>query len=657
MSSVHAEPAATLTPSAVRVLENRYLVRDEGGRVAETPDGMFRRVAACVAEADRMLPFEGRRDPERSAASFHAMMRSLQFLPNSPTLMNAGREVQQLCACFVLPVEDSMEGIFESLKQAAIIHKTGGGTGFSFSRLRPRNSPVRSTRGVASGPVSFMRVFDAATEAIKQGGTRRGANMGVLRVDHPDILEFIDSKRDGTGIVNFNISVAVTDAFMQALSSDTDYPLTPAAPTGGATRLRARDVFERMVDSAWFCGDPGVVFIDRINAANPTGHVAPIEATNPCGEQPLAANEACTLGSINLGRMLDTRGAGFDFERLRRTVREAVHFLDNVIEVNHYPLPAIEKMTRANRRIGVGVMGWADALIALEIPYDSEEALALARRVMAFIDEESKQASAALAIERGAYPSFPGSLHERAGHRPLRNATTTTVAPTGTISIIAGASSGIEPLFAVAYARRHILDLAGDEEMHEVHPAFLARLAALGDSSDRLLADVARAGSPRRLRDGRIPGPVARVFATAYDVTPEWHVMMQAAFQEHCDNAVSKTVNLPATASRDDVRAAFMKAWELGCKGVTVYRDRSRSRQVLYAGGARPGGPGTLASLLVPGERVGLETLGRAMHRAMRVSRSGRVAAPLGTCPDCEGSLQQDEGCQSCRYCGYSRCN
>ncbi len=656
MSSVHAEPAATLTSSAVRVLERRYLVRDDAGRIAETPDGLFRRVALCVAEADRTLPFQGRRDPERSAASFHAMMRSLEFLPNSPTLMNAGREVQQLCACFVLPVEDSMEGIFESLKQAAIIHKTGGGTGFSFSRLRPRNSRVRSTRGVASGPVSFMRVYDAATEAIKQGGTRRGANMGVLRVDHPDILEFIDCKRDGTGIVNFNISVAVTDGFMDALAADTDYPLSPPAPAGGPARLRARDVFERMVDGAWACGDPGVIFIDRINAANPTSHVAPIEATNPCGEQPLAANEACTLGSINLGRMIDARGRDFDLERLRRTVHEAVHFLDNVIEVNHYPLPVIEGVTRSNRRIGLGVMGWADALIAMEIPYDSDEALSRARRVMRFIDEESKVASAALAAERGAYPAFAGSRHQLAGGAPLRNATTTTVAPTGTISIIAGASSGIEPLFAVAYARRNILDLAGEEEMYEVHPAFVARADALGIMSDRLLAEVAAAGSPRRLRDGRIPAPVARVFATAWDVSPEWHVRMQAAFQEHCDNAVSKTVNLPATATRDDVRTAFMTAWQLGCKGVTIYRDRSRRRQVLYAGppGRRASHP--LAHLSVAGERVGLETLGRAMHRAMIASRAAR-AAPRAACPDCSGTLRQDDGCLSCRYCGYSRCN
>jgi len=655
MSSVHAEPAATLTPSALRVLEKRYLVHDESGRPTETPDEMFHRVAAFVARADATLPYRGRRDPERTAASFHAMMRSLEFLPNSPTLMNAGRDLPQLCACFVLPVDDSMEGIFDSLKQAAIIHKTGGGTGFSFSRLRPRNSRVRSTRGVASGPVSFMKVYDAATEAIKQGGTRRGANMGVLRVDHPDIVEFIDCKRDGSQIVNFNISVAVTDAFMDALAAGADYDLTPPPPRGDPPRLSAREVFDRIVDSAWECGDPGVVFIDRINAANPTAHIAAIEATNPCGEQPLAANEACTLGSINLGRMIDDDGAAFDFDRLGRTVHEAVHFLDNVIEVNRYPLPAIEGVTRANRRIGLGVMGWADALIAMGIPYDSDEAVTLGAEVMRFIDDESKRASAALAAERGAFPNFAGSLHDRPGRPPLRNATTTTVAPTGTISIIAGASSGIEPLFAVAFSRRNILDLEQDEEMYEVHPAFAAQAAALGIMSDRFLADVATAGSPRRLDDARIPAAMSRIFATAYDVSPEWHVRMQAAFQAHCDNAVSKTVNLPATATRDDVRAAFMKAWELGCKGVTIYRDRSRSRQVLYAGRRAPRSATPSARLSVPGERGGLEALGHALYRAMLASRRDRPPAKP-SCPDCNGPLLRDEGCLSCHYCGYSRC-
>src|SRR5688572_13518791 len=418
-----------LTPHALRVLERRYLAHDERGNPVETPEHMFLRVAEDVARADRDLPFEGRCDPAAAAATFHRMIASLEFLPNSPTLMNAGRDLQQLCACFVLPVEDSMEGIFDALKNAAIIHKTGGGTGFSFSHLRPRNSRVRTTSGIASGPVSFMKVFNAATEAIKQGGMRRGANMGILRVDHPDILEFIDCKRDGTEVTNFNISVALTDPFMEAMERDGSIELR--APDGTPSgRVRARDLFERMVQNAWLCGDPGVIFIDRINAHNPTLHTAAIEATNPCGEQPLSNNEACTLGSLNLARFITSGPVpALDEPRLERAVRDAVHFLDNVIEVTRYPIPEIERVTRANRRIGLGVMGWADLLIALGIPYDSEEALELGGRVMAFIQKASHAASADLARDRGAFPNFPGSGHDRAGSPPLRNATTTTIAP------------------------------------------------------------------------------------------------------------------------------------------------------------------------------------------------------------------------------------
>ncbi|HKY33261.1 MAG TPA: adenosylcobalamin-dependent ribonucleoside-diphosphate reductase [Candidatus Polarisedimenticolia bacterium] len=677
---------ATLTPHALFVLERRYLARDENGRPLETPDQMFRRVADNVASADERLPFEGRKDPAASAATFYRMMSSLEFLPNSPTLMNAGRELQQLCACFVLPVEDSMEGIFEALKDAAVIHKTGGGTGFSFSRLRPRNSRVRTTSGIASGPVSFMKVFNAATEAIKQGGMRRGANMGILRVDHPDIMEFIDCKRDGGEITNFNISVAVTDVFMRALAEDTSYDLSAPGHDGSPGRpagsLRARDVFDRMCLNAWLSGEPGVVFIDRINETNPTRHVGLIEATNPCGEQPLSANEACTLGSINLGQfVLPGEAPSVDEERLARAVRDAVHFLDNVIEVSRYPIPAIEAVTRANRRIGLGVMGWADLLIALGIPYDSQEALDLADRLMGLIAREARRASQDLAADRGPFPNHPGSLHDVPGAAPLRNATTTTVAPTGTISMIAGASGGIEPLFAVAFTRRHVLDLGDGEGLHEVHPAFLERARAAGILTDDLMERVAARGAVRGFGDDEVPASLRRLFGTAHDIEPAWHVRMQAAFQRHCDNAVSKTVNLPESSTPSDVERVFLGAWRLGCKGVTVYRHRSRRRQVMSTGpepsgpGPEPAGsggrsPSSRGEALARFSRGGpsgppLEALGRALHRAMRSSRPASPPAPgdpfrarngRDRCPDCGGAATLEAGCLFCPDCGSSQC-
>jgi len=623
-----------LTPNALEVVRKRYLARDAAGQPSETPAGMFRRVARDVAAADRELPFDGRRDPGRSEETFHQMMASLEFLPNSPTLMNAGRELQQLCACFVLPVEDSMDGIFETLKHTALIHKTGGGTGFSFSRLRPRNARVASTSGIASGPVSFMKVFNAATEAIKQGGTRRGANMGILRVDHPDILEFIDSKRGGSEVTNFNISVAVTDAFMAALAAPDgggEYDLIDPRDGGISGRLRAPDVFARMVESAWLCGDPGVVFIDRINQANPTLHTGAIEATNPCGEQPLSANEACTLGSINLGRMLS--GGMLDEPRLARTVRDAIHFLDNVIERTRYPVPAIERTTKANRRIGLGVMGWADLLIELGIPYDSEAAVALAERIMSRIASEARKATEDLAAERGAFPNFKGSGLDRPGARPRRNATATTIAPTGTISMIAGASSGIEPLFAVVYTRRHILDLGEADSMREVHPAFVRIASAQGILTQDLLDRIAATGSVRRLSGTQVPEPISRLFATAHDIAFEWHIRMQAAFQRHTDNAVSKTVNLPESASPEDVRQVYMSAWESGCKGVTIYRDRSRRTQVLNIDGE--GSPAEAAGLEASLE-PGLEMPEPAAAPSPAIART--FDGPLPASPHARGA-------------------
>ncbi len=574
---------AEFSDNAIKVLERRYLARDAEGRLTETPSEMFERVAAAVAAAD--LPYRGEEGAARSRETFLEVMTSLEFLPNSPTLMNAGRPLGQLSACFVLPVGDSMEGIFEAVKDMALIHKSGGGTGFSFSRLRPKNDVVMSTKGVASGPVSFMTVFDAATETVKQGGTRRGANMGVLRVDHPDIMEFIHAKDEHHLLNNFNISVALTRDFMVALEHGRSFELVN--PHNGEVTgvLDAREVFDELAATAWASGEPGVIFLDRINEANPLPALGEIESTNPCGEQPLLPFESCNLGSINLARLVRSGGGRpeVDWARLEFLVREAVHFLDNVIDVSKYPLPQIEEVTRANRKIGLGVMGFADMLIALGIPYESEQALEKAGELMSFVSRVSREASAALASERGPFPNFERSTYAQEGSPPLRNATTTTIAPTGTISILAGCSSGIEPLFAVAYERR-VLD---DESLLEVHPLFLSTAAKYGLSDDGLTRLIAEKGCLGDVEG--IPEELARLFASAHEVSPEWHVRMQAAFQEHTDNAVSKTVNLPADTAVEDVEALYLLAYQLGCKGVTIYRYGSRPRQVLYRGHAAAG--------------------------------------------------------------------
>jgi ribonucleoside-diphosphate reductase alpha chain len=588
-----------LTENARHVLERRYLLRDEAGLVVETPEALVRRVATAVARAERP------EERARWAGRFEARLAALELLPNSPTLMNAGRANGQLAACFVLPVDDDLGAIFDALKWAALIHQSGGGTGFSFSRLRPRGDVVKTTHGVASGPVSFMRVYDAATEIIKQGGVRRGANMAVLAADHPDVLEFVDAKR-GAGLENFNVSVAAPDALFHAAAEGAAWALRHPR-TGAVVRtVDARALLDRVAIAAWESGEPGLVFVDRVEAANPTPDLGRFEAVNPCGEQPLLPFEACTLGSVNLSRF--ARAGAVDWDRLGGCVRDGVRFLDDVLDVNVWPLQQIADVSARNRKVGLGVMGWADLLVLLGIPYDAPEALALAGEVAAFVQREAHAASEALARERGAFPGFATSALAAAGTAPRRNATVTTIAPTGTLALIAGCSSGIEPLFALAYVRRAL----GDTELREEHPALAEALRVAG--AEAALPAVRAAGRARGIPG--VPEPVARLFATAYDVAPEAHVRMQAAFQRHVDNGVSKTINLPRTATVGDVARAYALAFELGCKGITVYRDGSREQQVLTSGGTRNG------------ER----------------------------CPQCDALLVKSGGCQTCTHCGWASC-
>ncbi len=563
-----------LSLNAIRVLEKRYLRKNEQGQIAETPAEMFRRVANAVAAADEA--HEGKESVQRSAERFYSRMSSLEFLPNSPTLMNAGSSLGQLSACFVLPVEDSMDGIFSALRDMAFIHQSGGGTGFSFSRLRPSGDVVRSTGGVASGPISFIEVFDKATDVIKQGGRRRGANMAILSIDHADAIPFILCKTRTGFLQNFNISVAVTDAFMEAVRVGGDHLFINPRSGAVVERRPARDVFEIICTAAWQCGDPGLVFIDEINRANPLVDVARIEATNPCGEQPLLPFESCNLGSLNLTKFI--AGDRFDTARLGEAIDDAVHFLDNVIDVNQYPIPEIAAATRASRKIGLGVMGFADALYRMNVAYDSEEALRRGEELMAFIARRGREASAQLAARRGPFPLYERSRWKAEGIGPLRNATVTTVAPTGTIGLIASVSSGIEPVFALRYWRT----MAEGATLFETHPEFQRRAEALGVDIEALFAECAREGSIRPC--AQLPEELRRVFVVARDIAPEWHVKMQAAFQRHSDNGVSKTINLPRTATVEDVRRAYLLAWELHCKGITVYREGSKDSEVLRAG-------------------------------------------------------------------------
>ncbi len=615
--------------NSLRVLEWRYLLRDEKKNPCETPRQLFERVAGNVASADLKYG----QNPSQAKNEFYHMMSCREFFPNSPTLMNAGTSIQQLAGCFVLPVEDSMEGIFNAIKYTALIHQSGGGTGFSFSRLRPKGDVVKSTGGIASGPLSFMNVFNAATETVKQGGRRRGANMGILRVDHPDVLDFITAKEKETVLANFNISISLTEKFMEAVEKDEDYPLLN--PRSGKTvrSLKAREVFDLIVRMAWKNGEPGIIFIDKLNdsVTNPTPHFGEIESTNPCGEQPLLPFESCNLGSINLERYV--KDGQVDWNKLKHSIHTAVHFLDNVIDMNKYPLEQIRKMAQGNRKIGLGVMGWADMLIRLKIPYNSEAGVRLAEQVMKFIDGEAKAGSIRLAGKRGVFPNFPGSTYDSGrAEDKVRNATRTTIAPTGSISIIAGASSSIEPLFALSYVRK-----TPQFELVEVNHLFEEIAREKGFYSEELMRKIAEKGSIQGMEE--IPEEVRKIFVTAMDITPEDHIRMQAAFQKYTNNAVSKTINFPFAATEEEVRQSYLLAWKLGCKGLTIYRDGSRQEQVLNIKGNEGKKP----------EKKEAEGGAEKTKSKQEIIREGR-------CPECSSSLQISEGCYTCLNCGSSAC-
>lgn len=662
-----------LSENAIKVLEKRYLKRDKNGNCIETPADMFRRVADTIAAAD--IKF-GKAQTKELSDRFYDAITNKYFMPNSPTLMNAGRELGQLAACFVLPVEDSLEGIFETIKNTALIHQSGGGTGFSFSRLRPKNSIVRSTMGVSSGPVSFMEVFNAATEAVKQGGTRRGANMGILRVDHPDILEFINCKKDTSKLNNFNISVALTDKFMEAVKNGTEYELI-APHTGEVTgTMDAKAVFDMIVDGAWQTGEPGIIFIDKMNADNPTPLVGQIESTNPCGEVPLLAYEACNLGSINLGRMV-INGI-INWELLEKTTRTAIRFLDNVIEINNYPLPQIKETVMNNRKIGLGIMGWADMLMKLGISYSSNEGLKLAGQVMEFIDYISKCESVELAKERGKFNNFKGSIYDSENYLynkfkgksagkisdeqwkeldnqikefGIRNATTTCIAPTGTISMIASASGGIEPLFGLVFSRL-IMD---GTEMFEVNPIFKEYANEHHFYSEELMSKIAKTGSISHIDN--ISNEIKQIFVTAHDISPYWHVKMQAAFQLHTDNAVSKTVNFVESATHKDIEETYLLAYENNLKGLTVYRNNSRQFQPMNLSTTNPPQPSSTKG----GSKRVEEKVEDKIHHSAQNDKTAEYN-PTGEiktvkCPECGNEIQMAEGCFICPKCGYSGCS
>ena len=577
---------ARLTENALKVLESRYLKKDEKGKIIETPAQLFQRVVQNIAAAEKIYdPNISDDDLFRIEEGFYKMIALNEFMPNSPTLMNAGMPLQQLSACFVIPIEDTMESIFTAVKDTAIIHQTGGGTGFNFSHLRPKGDRVKSTSGIASGPISFMTVFDAATEVIKQGGKRRGANMGILQVDHPDIMEFIHLKAQEGILRNFNISVAVTDDFMEKVKRGENYDLLSPRSRQVVGHLNAKEVFDTMVRLAWTGGDPGIIFIDNMNRQNPTPKLGSIESTNPCGEVPLLGYESCNLGSVNVSKMVKYTGnkAEMDWDKLRETTDKAIHFLDNVIDMNNYPLKEIDVMTKGNRKVGFGVMGLADLLIILGIPYNSEKAIKFAEKLMSFIATESKKTSIELAKKRGVFPNFAGSIYDTQDGPRMRNATTNSIAPTGTISIIAGCSSSIEPLFALAYRRMsYIGKTTNPVDLIEVNEAFEKIAHEKGFYSKELMEKIVEKGTCQGIKE--VPRDIQEVFVTSHDIEPEWHVRMQASFQKYTDLAVSKTINFPFDATIEDVEKAYMLAYKIGCKGITIFRDESRAVQVLNIG-------------------------------------------------------------------------
>lgn len=663
------ENKLVLSENAIKVLEKRYLKRDKDGNCIETPADMFRRVADTLASADSKFG-KSEAEVKQLADEFYTAITNRYFMPNSPTLMNAGRELGQLAACFVLPVDDSLEDIFETVKNTALIHKSGGGTGFSFSRLRPKNDVVRSTMGVSSGPVSFMEVFNAATEAVKQGGTRRGANMGILRVDHPDILDFIDCKSDNNRLNNFNISVAITDKFMDAYLKGKDYDLIHPNSKQSVGKLNAKEVFDKIIDGAWRNGEPGIVFIDTMNSDNPTPQVGAIESTNPCGEVPLLPYEACNLGSINLSRMVKEENGKsvVNWDLLAKTTRTAIRFLDNVIEINNYPLPQISEMVRNNRKIGLGVMGWADMLMKMGISYASEEGTKLASQVIEFIDYESKCESVELSKKRGRFKNFKGSIYDQENYLynkfkgksagiisdekwkeldeqikkyGIRNATTTCIAPTGTISMIASASGGVEPLFGLVFSRL-IMD---GTEMLEVNEIFKNYMISHGLYSEELMKKIAIDGSVAHIDE--IPDDVKKIFVTAHDVSPYWHVKMQAAFQLHTDNAVSKTVNFVESATREDIEEAYVLAYKNHLKGITVYRNNSRFFQPMNLD----------KKVEEKKEEVPKveEIVENPVEETEEYNPTGEVKTII--CPECGNKIEMAEGCFICLNCGYSGCS
>ena len=662
------EEKIDLSSNAIKVLEKRYLKRDAQGNPVESPKDLFLRVASTLANADKKFGAT-QEEVDATTKEFYDFITKRYFMPNSPTLMNAGRELGQLAACFVLPVEDSLEGIFETVKNTALIHKSGGGTGFSFSRLRPKNDVVRSTMGVSSGPVSFMEVFNAATEAVKQGGTRRGANMGILRIDHPDILEFINCKSDNFKLNNFNISVAVTDKFMEALKAGTDYELIHPRTKQPVGKLSAKAVFDLIVEGAWKNGEPGIIFIDHMNYDNPTPLIGEIESTNPCGEVPLLPYEACNLGSINLGLMIKGEKGNYsvDWDKLAKTTQTAIHFLDNVIAINNYPLPQIAEMVQNNRKIGLGVMGWADMLMKMGIAYNSEEGTKLASQIMEFIDYQSKVKSIELSKERGRFGNFKGSVYDgtfkdgkpfltykyegksagiitdemwadldaQIAKFGIRNATTTCIAPTGTISMIASASGGVEPLFGLVFIR----DVMDGTIMMEINPIFEEYAREHGFYTDELMKKISTDGTLAHCDE--VPAEAKRIFVAAHDVSPYWHVKMQAAFQLHTDNAVSKTVNFEENATRQDVADSYLLAYENNLKGITVYRNNSRQFQPMN-----------------------LEKKDDKKMPEIKAVEETKVELPEAQhegeehrCPECGAVLGYGEGCFICLNCGYSGCS